>query len=105
MTDLEYSLRAVAAATQKATFGITNARRAARMKKRLHEIQQIANEPLLVPALEAVSAVELRLGNHAAIVAAADAVGKAAYQFAAEADGDRLSTLDPLIPQPSLYKN
>ena len=39
LTDLEYSLRAVAAATEKATFGVTSAQRAARMKKRLHEIQ------------------------------------------------------------------
>jgi hypothetical protein len=105
MTDLEYSLRAVAVATQKATFGTASAQRAARMKKRLHEIQQLVNEPLLEPALEAVSSVELRLGNQGTIVAAADAVGKAAYQFAAEADGNRLSTLDPLIPQPSQYKN
>ena len=75
------------------------------MKRRLYEIQQLVHEPLLEPALEAVSAVELRLGNQPAIVAAADAVGEAAYKFAAEADGIRLSTLDPLIPQPSQYRN
>jgi hypothetical protein len=105
MTDLEYSLRAVAAATEKATFGVTNAQRAARMKRRLHEIQRLINDPLLQPALDAVATVELRLGNKDAIVAAADAVGKAAYTFAADADGNRLSALDPLIPQPGQYKN
>jgi hypothetical protein len=105
MTDLEYSLRAVAVATQKATFGTSNAERAARMKKRLHEIQQLINEPLLEPALAAVSTVELRLGNQAAIVAAADGVGKAAYKFAEEADGHRFSALDPLIPQLNQYKH
>jgi hypothetical protein len=104
MTDLEYSLRAVAGATQRATFGTTNAERAARMKRRLHEIQQIVNEPLLAPALEAVATVELRLGNQAAITAAADGVGKAAHQFAEQADGNRLSALDPLIPQPNEYR-
>ena len=46
MTDLEYSLRAVAAATDKATFGVTSAQRAARMKKRLIEIQKATNDPL-----------------------------------------------------------
>jgi hypothetical protein len=105
LTDLEYSLRAVATATQKATFGVTNAQRAARMKRRLHELQKLVNEPLVQPALEAVATVELRLGNRAAIVAAADAVGKAAYEFADEADGNRLAALDPLIPQPSQFKN
>ena len=105
MTDLEYSLRAVAAATEKATFGVTSARRAARMKRRLHEIQRLVDEPLLRPALQAVATVELRLGNAAAIAAAADAVGKAAFEFAEQADGERLATIDPLLPQPSEYKN
>src|SRR4051812_29489038 len=35
LTDLEYSLRAVAEATEKANFGISSAQRAVRMKKRL----------------------------------------------------------------------
>lgn len=105
MTDLEYSLRAVAAATDKATFGVTSAQRAARMKKRLHEIQKLSGEPLLKPALDAVATLELRLGNQPAIVAAADAVGKAAYEFADQADGKRLAALDPILPQASQYKN
>jgi hypothetical protein len=105
LTDLEYSLRAVATATEKATFGVTNAQRAARMKRRLHQIQQMIHEPLLQPALDAVSKIELRLGNGAAIVAAADAVGKAAYTFAEEANGNQFAVLDSLIPQPSQYKN
>jgi hypothetical protein len=105
MTDLEYSLRAVAAATQKATFGVASAQRAARMKRQLREIQQLANEPLIEPALAAVATVELRLGNMAAITAAADAVGKAACEFAERADGDRLAAIDSLLPQPGQYKN
>jgi hypothetical protein len=105
LTDLEYSLRAVAAATDKATFGVTSAQRAARMKKRLHEIQNQVNEPLLKPALDAVATVELRLGNKAAITAAADAVGKAAYEFADQADGKRLAAIDAMLPAPKQYKN
>jgi hypothetical protein len=105
LTDLEYSLRAVAAATQKATFGVTNAQRAARMKQRLHEVQKLINDPLLQPAIDAVSTVELRLDNKAAILAAADAVGQTAYAFAEQTDGNRLAALDPLIPQPAQYKN
>jgi hypothetical protein len=75
------------------------------MKRRLHEIQVLINEPLLKSAIDAVSNVELRLGNSAALVAAADAIGRTAYQLADEADGDRYSALDPLLPQPSQYKN
>jgi hypothetical protein len=105
LADLEYSLRAVASATEKAAFGVTSAQRAAGMKQRLHEIQELVDDPLLAPAVEAVATVELRLGNSAAIVAAADAVGQAAYTFAAEADGKGLSAIDPLLPQPGQYKN
>ncbi len=105
MTDLEYSLRAVAAATAKSTFGITSAERAARMKRRLHEVQKLVNEPLIQTALDAVATLELRLGNKVAILAAADAIGKAAFRFAEQADGERLAGLDSLIPPPTQFKN
>jgi hypothetical protein len=105
MTDLEYSLRAAAVATEKSTFGVSSAERAARMKRRLHEMQAIIHEPLIQPALDAVAAVELRLANRDAIEAAADAVGEAAFKFAEEADGEKLAALDSLLPEPGQYKN
>ena len=105
MTDLEYSLRATAEATDKSTFGVTSAKRAARMKKKLLEIQKLANDPQLNSALEAVDTVELRLGYSAGIVAAADAVGKAANDFAEKADGKQLAAIDNLIPRAEQYKN
>jgi hypothetical protein len=105
LADLEYSLRAAAVATEKATFGVASAQRAARMKARLHEIQKLVNEPLLLPALEAVSTVELRLGNSDSLLAAADAIAKAAYTFAEQADGERFAAIDPLLPRPEQYKN
>jgi hypothetical protein len=70
----------------------------------LHEIQKLANEPLLAPAIEAVATVELRLGNAREILAAADAIGKAAYTFAEQADGDRFAALDPFLPRPEQYR-
>jgi hypothetical protein len=75
------------------------------MKKRLQEIQKLIHDPRLESALDAVATVELRLGNQAAIIAAADAVGKAANEFAQQANGSELSAIDPLLPQPSTYKN
>lgn len=105
MTDLEYSLRAVAMATEKASFGVTSAQRAARMKKRLTELQKLINDPLVQQALDAVATVELRLGNQAAINAAADAISKAANEFALHADAARLAPVDPLLPRSANYKN
>lgn len=104
MTDLEYSLRATAKATGKSTFGVTSAKRAARMKKKLLEIQKVINDSLLNSALEAVDTVELRLGNSVAILAAADAVGKAASEFAEKADGKQLAAIDGLVPRTDQYK-
>jgi hypothetical protein len=105
LADLEYSLRAVATATEKDTFGVENAKRAARMKKRLHEIQKLVNEPMLQAAIDAVAAVELRLGNQDAIKEAAGEIGKAAYSFAEKTDCNTLAAIDSLLPQPAQYRN
>ena len=105
MADLEYSLRATAVATEKSVFGITSAQRAARMKKKLHEIQQQVSDPHIATALDAVATVELRLGNADAIKAAADGVGKAAHEFAESADGRNLAAVDALRPRPETYKH
>src|SRR4029079_12777870 len=100
-----YSLRATSEATDKSTFGVTSAKRAARMKKKLVEIQKLVNDPLLNLALEAADTVELRLGNRTAIEAAANAVGTAAQGFAEHADGKKLAAIDGLLPKPEQYKN
>jgi hypothetical protein len=71
----------------------------------LHAIQKLVNDPLIQPALDAVSAVELRLGNGEAIRAAADEVGRAAKEFAGKADGDKLKAIDSMLPQPGQYRN
>ena len=105
MTDLEYSLRATAAATTKAKFGVASAERAVRMKRRLHEIQNLVHDPLIEPALSAVSTVELLLNNRDALLAAADEVGKAALKFAEAANGNHLAAVDSLLPQPGQYTN
>jgi Cytochrome c554 and c-prime len=105
MTDLEYSLRATAAATENAAFGVISAQRAVRMKRRLIEIQQLANDPRIETALAAVSTVELRLNNSADLQAAAEEVGRAAFDFAEQADGNALAAIDQYVPQPSQYRN
>jgi len=104
LADLEASLRATAAASEKAAFGVAAAQRAARQKRRLYEISQLVENPQLAAAMQAALGVRLKLNNREAIVAAADEIGKAAYEFAATADGAALGAIDPLLPRPDHYK-
>lgn len=104
LADLEASLRATAAASQKSTFGIAAAQRAARQKRRLYEISQLVQNPHVTAALDAALGARLQLHNREAIIAAANEVGKQAYEFAATADGAQLSAIDPLLPTPAQYK-
>jgi predicted permease len=104
MADLEASLRATASASEKATFGVAAAKRAARQKRRLYEISRLIQNPHVDAALEAALGVRLKLNNREALVAAADAVGNAASEFAVSAIGAELAAIDPLLPAPEQYK-
>jgi hypothetical protein len=104
MADLEASLRATAVATEKATYGVAAARRAALRKRDLYVISQLIDNPQVKHALDAALAVRLKLNNREALVAAADAVSRAAYEFAATADGATLTAIDKLLPAPNAYK-
>ena len=106
MTDLEYSLRAVAAATEKATFGVTSAQRAARMKQRLHEIQKLVNDPLLQPALDAVASRGIAAGQQGGNRGGGRRGrqgGVTSSPNRPTATGSRRSIRS--LPQPSQYKN
>jgi hypothetical protein len=105
MADLEASLRATASATAKAPFGIASAQRAARLKQKLYDIGELVSDPNIEEALQAALAVPLQLSQQSQLTAAADAVGKAAFKFATEVDGNTLSAVDPLLPPPAQYKN
>jgi hypothetical protein len=105
MADLEASLRATASATTKAPFGIASAQRAARLKQKLHDIGELIDNPHVGDALQAALAVPLQLNQQAQLTAAANAVGKAAFKFANEVDGNTLAAIDPLLPPPVQYKN
>jgi hypothetical protein len=98
MADLEASLRATAAATEKAPFGVTAAKRGAQRKRDLYAISQLIDNPQVKQALDAALAVRLKLNNRDALVAAADAISRAAYEFATTAEGASLSAIDRLLP-------
>jgi hypothetical protein len=104
MADLEASLRATAAATEKATYGVAAAQRGAQRKKDLYAISQLTDNPQVKQALDAALAVRLKLNNKDALVAAADVISRAAYEFAAAADGATLEPVDKLLPAAAAYK-
>jgi hypothetical protein len=104
LADLEASLRATAAASEKANFGVAAAQRAARQKRRLYEISQLVQNPQVAAAMDAALGARLKLNNREALIAAADEIGRQAYEFAATADGASLAAIDPLLPTPAQYK-
>ena len=104
MADLEASLRATAAATEKATFGFVAAERAALQKKRLYAIAQVVDNAAIARANAAATSVQLKLNNREALVAAANVVGNAAYELADAEDGSNLAAVDPLVPKPDQYR-
>jgi hypothetical protein len=104
MTDLEYSLRAVAKASNAGLFAKTTALRAADRKQALWAIQRKLDHPLIQPALDVVATLELKLGNSEAIEAAAVKIGEAAYVFADQANGEELAAIDELLPPQAEYK-
>ncbi len=102
--DLEYSLRGVASATEKATYGITMAQRTAALKKRLEEIQKVAPTDEMGAILSAVNSVALKLNNKAPLEEAANQVAQLGEKFAAAVAGDKLAGLDPMIPKAEQYR-
>jgi hypothetical protein len=104
MADLEASLRATAAANEKAAYGVTAAQRAARQKRRLYQISQLIDNQHVREAVDAMLGARLKLNNRETLVEAADAIGRAAQEFAATADGALLGAIDSLLPSPAQYK-
>lgn len=104
LADLEFSLRATAKATQKAKFGMTSARRADEVRKRLEAIQAEINDPYVQQALDAVNRAKLKLNNEDELLRTAAAVSAAAFAFAETADGSGLAPIDAWLPKPNSYK-
>jgi len=105
LTNLEYSLRATAAATKAETYGFSSAQRAFNVRRHLAEIQEKLNHPLLTQALDAAYGVKLKSNNPDGLKLAADQVGAAAYQFSETVDGSTLSAVDSYLPTADQYKN
>jgi hypothetical protein len=104
IADLEFSLRATAAATEKSEFGVTNARRAARAAERLDAAQKKLNQPKLDEILAVFSSVQLKLNNRQQLLEAADAIAALGIRFAATVRGEALEAIDAYIPSQDRWK-
>ncbi len=104
IADLEFSLRATAAATENATFGINSAQRAAFAANRLHSAQGKLNQPVLSEIQTVFESVKLKLNNSAELSEAADRIGSLGVRFAATVKGEDLAAIDPFIPPQDRWK-
>ncbi len=102
--DLEYSLRGVASATEKATYGITMAQRANALRKKVAAIQQAAPTDEMAQILTVANGAALKLNNKAPLEEAADKVAELGKKFSASETGDKLAGLDPMLPKPADYR-
>ncbi|HZZ17730.1 MAG TPA: cytochrome c family protein [Opitutaceae bacterium] len=104
LLDLEYSLRAVARSTEKATYAVTYAHRVKAVKAALAKINDTAPTPEITQVLAATASISLKLNNADELNGAADKVQALAQAFAKAHDGSDLAALDPLLPGPATYK-
>jgi hypothetical protein len=104
IADLEFSMRATASATEKATFGVTSAKRTARAAARLKSAQSKLNQPILQEVLDVFASVELKLNNRDQLTDAAEQIHKLGLRFAATVSGAALSAINDYIPSKDKWK-
>jgi hypothetical protein len=104
IADLEFSMRATAKATEKSTFGMTSAQRAARAIERLKSAQEKLRQPVLSEILEIASSVKLKLNNRAPLEDAAQKIHDLGVKFASTVRGDELAAIDAFIPTKDKWK-
>lgn len=102
--ELEYSLRAVARATENATYGRTLARRADDARKRLVEIQGLAPTPELGAIVDLAATARLRSNNATELAPIIDRLAALGRDFAARVTGAQLAGMDALLPGADQFK-
>lgn len=102
--ETEFCFRAVAQATERATFGVTQARRADAARQLLEKIQALAPTPELAEIIAVARVTRLRLNNQAELAAATEKIAALGRTFAARVTGEQLAGIDALLPGPELYQ-
>ncbi|MDX1547967.1 MAG: multiheme c-type cytochrome [Rhodothermales bacterium] len=96
--DFEYSLRALAAATEPGVYAKAMEQRAKDARRTLEAIAEAAGVPEFRAILGVAAGVPLAYGQGARLTAAADRIRDLTRLFGREADGAALAALDPLLP-------
>jgi hypothetical protein len=104
IADIEFSMKATAMATEKATFGITSAQRTARAIERLKSAQSKVNVPILEEILGVATSVALKLNNRQPLEEAAAKIHDLGVRFASTVRGDELAAIDTFIPPKDKWK-
>ena len=97
--DLEFALRGVAKATEKANYAVAMAKRAKIAEKRIEKIAELVDIPEIGQILSIAGAAKLKLNNEEQLLAAANEVKKEALKLATNYDGGNLQAIDALLPQ------
>jgi hypothetical protein len=104
IADLEFSLRATAVATEKASFGLTSAQRAQRALARLKSVAGKVDDSTLKQIVQAASQAALKLNNREALETVADQVAQLGLEFASRHNGKELQAIEPFIPPSNRWK-
>jgi hypothetical protein len=104
IADLEFSMRATAQATEKATFGITSAQRTARSLERIKSAQAKLNHPTLAETISVAQSVSLKLNNREQLEQAANKIHELGVRFGATVTGDELGAIDSFLPPKNKWK-
>jgi hypothetical protein len=104
MLDLEYALRGIANATEKANYAVAMAKRAKRALAFLKKIDETVNDTNLSQLITLASGAKLKLNNKANLLAVVKKVSAQAKSFAKNNDGSKLAGVDALLPTADKYK-
>jgi hypothetical protein len=98
VVDLEYSLRGVANATEKASYAVSMARRAKAARAEIQKIIDVLPREELKAVAAASDGVALKLNNKEPIMAAVQAISDLGRKISDTYKGEELAALDALIP-------
>lgn len=98
IVDLEYSLRGVANATERATYAVSMAGRAKAATAEVQKIFDVHPTDELKAVLAAAAGAKLKLNNKDEIMVAVEAISVLGQKISDTYQGADLAALDPLIP-------
>lgn len=103
--ELETALRAVGVATERKTYALKMAQRAAAARKKMDAVAAtLPRVPELAKIKTLSRSAGLKLNNNKALSEAADRIAEQALALVAKYDGKAFAAVDKLIPSPEKYK-